>query len=252
MKLLLGFGAALSATGAVCSPTVAASRTRHSAPTSANSQLKVLYNGYAFWDAKESGYFENSGEIESAGYLAHVDATSQLRRATHLKELLEQLDAIPKGKLSPDEQVNAAIFRTLLENSLSEARFRTWEMPFNSDSSFWTYLDASQPFDDASGYRRYIARMREIPRYFAEQIVNMRAGLARGFSVPRPTLEGRDKSIATFIVDQPEKSSFYKPFERFPPNVPARDQEALRSEGQERDPAIGDARLSEPTCLHPG
>ena len=105
-------------------------------------------------------------------------------------------------------------------------------MPFNSDSSFWTYLDASQPFDDAAGYRRYIARMREIPRYFDEQIVNMRAGLARGFSVPRPTLEGRDKSIATFIVDDPEKSSFYKPFERFPSNVPAKDQEALRAEGR--------------------
>ena len=30
--------------------------------------------------------------------------------------------------------------------------------------------------------------MREIPRYFEEQIANMRAGLARGFSVPRATL----------------------------------------------------------------
>ena len=81
-------------------------------------------------------------------------------------------------------------------------------MPFNSDSSFWTYLDESQPFDDAAGYRRYIARMRDIPRYFDEQIVNMRAGLARGFSVPRATLDGRDQSIATFIVADPDKSSF--------------------------------------------
>ncbi len=182
---------------------------------------------------RESGYFENGrGEVESAGYLAHVDEASQLRRGAHVKELLEQLNAIPRDKLSPNEQVNAAIFRTLLENLLSEARFRTWEMPFNSDSSFWTYLDASQPYDDAAGYRRYIARMREIPRYFDEQIANMRGGLARGFSVPRPTLEGRDKSIATFIVDDPEKSSFYKPFERFPSNITAKDQGALRADGR--------------------
>ena len=91
----------------------------------------------------------------------------------------------------------------MLENALAEARFRTWEMPFNSDSSFWTYLDVAQPFDDAAEYRRYIARMRDIPRYFDEQIVNMRAGLARGFSVPRATLTGRDASIATFIADDP-------------------------------------------------
>jgi uncharacterized protein (DUF885 family) len=146
--------------------------------------------------------------------------------------LLNQLNAIPTAQLSPDEQVNAAVFRTLLENQVVDAHFRTWEMPFNSDSSFWTYLDSSKQFDDVAGYRRYIARMREIPRYFDEQIVNMRAGLARGFSVPKATLNGRDQSVATFIVDDPEKSSFYKPFESFPSNIPAAEQQALRTEAK--------------------
>jgi uncharacterized protein (DUF885 family) len=91
----------------------------------------------------------------------------------------------------------------VLQADIADYQFRTWEMPFNSDSSFWTYLDAQQPFDDADGYRRYIARMRDVPRYFDEQIANMRAGLARGFSVPRATLNGRDKSVAAFIVDDP-------------------------------------------------
>ena len=203
------------------------------APASADARLKALYDAYAAWDAKEGGYFENArGEIESAGYLPHADAASQLRRADHLKALLARLDRIPIAKLSPDEQVNAAVFRTLLENQIAAYRFRTWEMPFNSDSSFWTYLDASQPFDDAAGYRRYIGRMRDVPRYFDEQIVNMRAGLARGFSVPRATLNGRDKSVETFIVDDPEKSSFYKPFERFPSNIPEAEQQKLRAEAR--------------------
>ena len=158
---------------------------------------------------------ERRGESESAGYLPHVDEPSQLRRAAHLKDLLAQLNAIPAAKLSPDEQVNAAVFRTLLENQLIEYGFRTWEMPFNSDSSFWTYLDASQPFDDAAGYRRYIARLRDIPRYFDEQIANMRAGLARGFSVPRATLNGRDQSIETFIVADPDEEQLLQAIRRF-------------------------------------
>ena len=37
--------------------------------------------------------------------------------------------------------------------------------------------------------------MRDIPRYFREQIAEMRAGEARGFTPPRVTLEGRDGSI---------------------------------------------------------
>jgi uncharacterized protein (DUF885 family) len=231
MKLFLPAAAVLLAANVFTAAQATPAASHHR--TTADARLKVLYDGYATWDSKESGTFENSrGEIESGGYLPHADEASQLRREAHLKELLAQLNAIPKAQLSPDEQVNAAIFRTLLENQIADYHFRTWEMPFNSDSTFWTYLDASQPFDDAAGYRRYIARLRDIPRYFDEQTANARAGLARGFSVPRVTLVGRDQSVANFIVADPEKSSFYKPFERFPSTIPAAEQAALRAEGR--------------------
>ena len=39
-------------------------------------------------------------------------------------------------------------------------------------------------------YRAYIARLRNVPGYFARQIVNLRAGLARGFSVGFSTSSG--------------------------------------------------------------
>src|SRR5688572_2429780 len=71
------------------------------APTSADQQLKALYDGYAEWSAKEFGYFENAkGESEQAGYLPKVDPASNLRRAAHLQNLLAQLDAIPVAQLS--------------------------------------------------------------------------------------------------------------------------------------------------------
>jgi uncharacterized protein (DUF885 family) len=233
LNIFLRAGAALLVTSAIASPAGAAPSAERAVPGSADARLKALYDGYARWESKEQGSFENSrGELESTAYLPRVDEPSQRRRAAYLKGLLSQLNAVPAAQLSPDERVNAEIFRTVLENAISDARFRTWEMPFNSDSSFWTYLDASQPFDDAAGYRRYIARMRDIPRYFDEQIVNMRAGLARGFSVPRATLNGRDQSIATFIVDDPEKSSFYKPFKSFPTNISSAEQERLRAEAK--------------------
>ena len=202
------------------------------APRAADQSLKTLYDEYARWDAKESGYFEDArGENKPAGYLPRVDAANQLRRAADLKRMLDRLTAIPAAQLSPEERVNAAVLRTILENGIADARFREWEMPLNSDSNFWTYLDGSQPYEDAAEYRRYIARMRDIPRYFDEQIANMRAGLARGFSVPRMTLGGRDASIAAFVADDPAKSAFYKPFEKLPSTIPAAEQQKLRSEG---------------------
>jgi uncharacterized protein (DUF885 family) len=104
-------------------------------------------------------------------------------------------------------------------------------MPFNSDSSFWTYLDSDR-LTDAAEFKRYIARMRDIPRFFDENIANMRAGLARGFSVPRATLEGRDKSIAAFLTDDASKSPFYEAFKSMPATIPPAEQAALRAQGQ--------------------
>ena len=193
--------------------------------------LQALYDGYANWEAKEYGYFENArGETKPLAYLPKVDAASQLRRAAHVQMLLGQLNAIPAEQLSPDERVNAAVFRTILENGVADARFREWEMPFNSDSSFWTYLDSRDAFEDAAEYRRYIARMRDIPRYFDENIANMRAGLKRGFTVPRATLAGRDASVKAFIADV-EKTAFNKPFETMPATISAADQQVIRAEG---------------------
>ena len=232
------FGAGAFALAGVCMGTdgaraePAAAPVLQSAPSRvADSRLKALYDGYSTWDAKESGYFLDSrGELKPTDYLPRIDAATQETRAAHLKELLTQLNAIPEAQLSVGERVNAAVFRTLLENSIADAKFRLWEIPFNSDSSFWTYLDSREPFEDGAEYRRYIARMRGVPRFFDEEIANMRAGLARGFSIPRATLEGRDASISMFLVDAPAKSAFYKPFEAMPQTIPAAEQASLRAE----------------------
>lgn len=207
--------------------------TAQRAPGAADLKLRALYDGYSAWDAKESGYFEDPrGESKPAGYLPHVDVQTQLAHTAHLKDLLDKVNAIPAAQLSPDEQVNAAVFRTVLEDALSDAHFRLWEMPFNSDSSFWTYLNERDSLRDAAEYRRYIARMRDIPRYFDEQIANMRAGLKRGFTVPRATLVGRDQSIATFVTADPAKSPFYQAFDKMPSAMSPAEQDALRKEAE--------------------
>jgi uncharacterized protein (DUF885 family) len=221
--LLLGCAAVTSTASAQSAPPTA------QPANPADAKLQALYNGYSAWDAKEGGYFETAdGEQKAADYLAHVDVASQLRRQAYLQDLLNQLNTIPTAQLSPDEQVNAAVFRTVLENALIDYRFRTWEMPFNSDSSFWTYLDENHQLRDAAEYQRYIARMRQIPRLFDEEIANMRAGIARGFTVPKATLTGRDASIEAFMKDTGDKSPFYKAFVDMPSTIPAAEQATLR------------------------
>jgi uncharacterized protein (DUF885 family) len=201
--------------------------------TAADQHLKALYEGYSAWSEKEFGYYEDAkGEGQQAGYLPKVDPASNLGRAGYLRKLLAELDAIPAAQLSASERTNAAVLRQILNTGISDAKFREWEMPANSDSNFWTYLDERSTLSDASAYQRYIARMRDIPRYFDENIANMREGLKRGFTPPAATLVGRDGSIASFVTANIEDSPFYAPFKDMPSNISSTDAAKLRAEGR--------------------
>jgi uncharacterized protein (DUF885 family) len=203
------------------------------APTAADKQLKALYEGYSDWVAKEFGYFQDAkGEEQQGGSLAHIDPASNIRRAAREQQLLTQLNAIPAAQLSADEKVNAGVLRQILENDVADAKYREWEMPANSDSNFWTYLDERDTLSDAGAYQRYIGRMRDIPRYFDENVANMRDGMKRGFTPPAATLVGRDGSIASFVKDRAEDSSFYAPFKAMPSNISAADAAKLQAEGK--------------------
>ncbi|MGK2287203.1 DUF885 domain-containing protein [Pedomonas sp. V897] len=199
----------------------------------ADQQLRTLYETDWAWRLKETARIEKEdGSLDGADHLPRVDAASQERRAAHAREMLAKLDQVPLDQLSDEEQINAAVFRTNLEHALIDAKFRAWEMPFNSDSSFWTSLEARRPFRTAEDYRRYLGRMRDVPRYFDEQITNMRAGLKRGFTVPRATLNGREQSIAIYANNDVEANPFYAAFKEMPSTIPADEQAQLREEAK--------------------
>jgi uncharacterized protein (DUF885 family) len=176
----------------------------------ADQRLRELYE--AEWEWRGEQFARPSDEEERpADHFPKVDAASQEARIAYWRKALASLDAIPAAQLSPEEKINGAVFRTSLEAFIAEGRFRTWEMPLNSHSQFWSGLETRSPLRDAAAYRRYLDKLRDLPRYFDEQTVNMRAGLKRGFSVSRVTLDGRDKSIEAFTDADPQKSPF-RPF----------------------------------------
>src|SRR5215216_2237467 len=164
--------------------------------------------------------------------LPRVDAVTQEMRLKYWQDVLHKLDDIPRAQLSPEERINYDVYRPEIENFVADQKFRDYEMPANSDSAFWSDLaqDARRPFKTLTDYKNWIAQMRDIPRYFREQIANMRAGLARGFTPPQFTLKGREKSIATIAEGKPEENLLYTPFREPMVGVQPSDPEKLKSE----------------------
>ena len=202
-------------------------------PTSADQQLRALYEAEWKWRGDELGRQRGGDEEGPTDHFPKVDAASQQARFAYWNKTLAALDKIPIDQLSPEEKINAAVFRTSVEALAANQKFHMWEMPFTADSQFWSGIGSRSPFRSADHYRKYLTRLRDLPRYFDEQITNMRAGLKRGFSVPRATLEGRDKSIEANTVADPEKNPFWAIFTEMPSSISDADKAAIQAEARQ-------------------
>ena len=197
---------------------------------SADQRLRALYTEEWNWRRKELGR-ESGQQGDAAGQFPKVDAASQQARLAYWTRTLAALDAIPFDQLSPEEKVNAQVFRTSIRALANDVRFGTYEAPFNSDTFFWTQFTPRQGFATADAYRAYLARLRDVPSYFDEQIANMRAGLARGFTVPRVSVVGRDRTIEPYVKAD-TTNPLYGPFTQMPSTIAASEQASLRAEGE--------------------
>ncbi len=194
---------------------------------SADARFEAIYTKEWAWRTAQFGRQDGKGVDD---YLPKMDQATQDMRQHYWEDTLKQVEAIPHAQLSQKQQVNYDVYVPQLKVLIEDQKFHTYEMPANSDSQFWSgFGDDDSGFKTVQDYKNWIAQMRDIPRYFDEEVALMKAGLARGFTPPQVTLVGRDKSISNVVAAKPEDTSFYKPFKTMA-GVPADQQAALRAQ----------------------
>lgn len=230
--LLAGIALAGAPMGAV--PAKGPAKAARPVPRSADARFRTLSEAEYKWRITQNAADDDSGSAGSR-QLPDVGPAAQAARLARWDATARALEAIDPASLSPDVRIDYIVYRGQIDALLAAQRFREYEKPLTADTSFWGNLAswARGSFTTERQYRDYIAMMHQMPRYFDQQIANMRAGLDRGFTVPRVTLKGRDIGVAQVVdAGTDEEQPFYEPFRTMPANIAPAMAAALRVEAK--------------------
>ncbi len=104
---------------------------------------------------------------------------------------LEKARAVDIGTLSPMRRTERAMLIDALETRVASAKFRTWEMAVTQISGpqyDLPQMPQSLTFTSDKQLEDYVSRIEKVAVFLEQTTVQMRAGLARGFTPPKVIL----------------------------------------------------------------
>jgi Uncharacterized protein conserved in bacteria len=152
--------------------------------------------------------------------LPDMSAELLKQRADSQKVWLAQLEQIDVEALSRQNQINHRMLTYRLKNDIDGYTYKEHYMPLNAEGGFHSnlgFMVRNASFRSFEDYQNYLQRLRSIPRYMAQQTDWLKAALEEGYTQPKAAMQGFEESIAAYIVQTPQDSLFYQPFQASKP-----------------------------------
>ena len=205
-------------------------------PTRGGEELDKIHKADIAWRETQRGY-QAPGRAQRVqpAVLRAVDPVTQQKALEHFESVKAQLDKLPKDGMSQAEKINLEIYIYQIDTQIDGQKFKEWEKPVNSLETFWSGVQGTgqRGFRTEKDYENFLLYMADIPRFYDENIANMKAGLARGFTPPKITLNGRDQTIAPIAnATSADVTPFWKPFLHMPSSINTAEQARLRAEAK--------------------
>lgn len=197
-----------------------------------NEQLTQLIAERWEYSLKESPMSATHAGVHQYNHLLNrVSLADRERRLAAEQAFLARLIIIDINKLTAQNRINHQLFQWVVERTIERYQLNLARIPLTTFSSFFMSvlgMANGLPMNNVGAYQDYIARLNEIPRYFNENITNMRSGIETNFTLPKIVVEGILPTIKAQLYKDPTKSSLYKPFLKMSTNISAKEQEKLR------------------------
>jgi uncharacterized protein (DUF885 family) len=187
--------------------------------------LSALFRG-------DMRYADRLGDYVSDSYMAGEKAAVEADLAALAK--------IDRSQLNPTDQIAYDVFKWQSELNLKgfapELMAVTVVQPVDHFQGFHTFYpgfasgEGAAPFKTVADYENNLKRHREYAVMVDRWIERFRQGMASGVVEPKLIVNNMIEQIDTQMAQGVEGSVFYGPVKSFPAEIPAADQQRLRTE----------------------
>ena len=204
--------------------------------SAAEQQLDAVMAEYWDYVLAESPFAATQAGLDDYNdRLPSVTEADRARRLEAEQLFLARTRDIDRDDLGTEGMINAELFEWVLEDSIGARELGLHRIPFNTFSGFFMAaltMSNGIRMDDVEAYEDYLSRMRDVPRYFAENLDNMREGMDSDFVLPQIVIDGILPTIVAQFKDDPEESSFFDPFREMNDRISEEEQTRLKAEAR--------------------
>ena len=155
------------------------------------------------------------------------------RQAAIEQAFLERVRRIDPSALSPTARITYDIFVSERELSLEGRKYAEELMPLNQmsglpmDLAVYGSGTGPQAFATVKDYDRFLARLRQFPRWADGAITMMREGMARGITLPRPAMAKVVPQLREIVTAKLTENIFWAPIIAMPAGFSAEDRQRI-------------------------
>jgi uncharacterized protein (DUF885 family) len=166
-------------------------------------------------------------------FVVSISPQARAAREKLAHDYLARIATVDRSQLSGQDLLSYDVFKSSREREIEGFRFPDYLIPLNqfySTPNSFAQLGSGtglQPFKTVKDYDDFLKRVDGFVAWVDQAIVNMREGVAKGYTLPRVLAERVLPQLDAQIAARPEDSLYWGPVRRMPADFPAAERERL-------------------------
>ena len=176
------------------------------------------------------------GRHEYDGAWSDYSKPARDRRRQHLEQRLAEAGRIDTSKLSPQDKLSVRLLAYDLRVRLDAWDAGNLLLPVGQ--LFGLHTGVYQAFDGApartvADYENQLLRLRGIPKLIDQRLATLDEAIAKRMTQPKVVVDRVLQQVAEQLAQSPNDSALLEAFRHFPANIPASEQQRLRTQANE-------------------